>query len=319
MPRVGPALAVAAWALSVAWGTWRFNHIEAQLRDAPVVKIAQLQSSHGMEWRMSNPTSASWREWLQFTEQLQPREADIIVWPEGACPYDLQKGRARDRLAELARELDTELVIGGGTREREKDPEMGEFRVRQFNSVYFFERDGDVAGRYDKMVPLPFGEYFPLAETLPWLANMIEGPGDFRAGDTPVVFEGDHARMAAPICYEAILGPLCRSFEDVSLLINVTNDAWFGDTSASILHGMLAVIRSTELGIPLYRSAYTGISMVAEPHGVIHSQTPLFEEVSRVVGVRLATVPTLYGRFGDWFPMLCAGGLVLAGVASRRR
>jgi apolipoprotein N-acyltransferase len=133
-----------------------------------------------------------------------------------------------------------------------------------------------------------------------------------------VVFEGDGGtRLASPICYEGILPALCRSFEDLDLFVNVTNDAWFGETSASDLHGMLVAIRATELGIPVFRSAYSGISFVADPHGRIHHETALFEEVNRVVPVRLARVSTWYGRFGDWFVLLCA--LALAAMWQRAR
>ena len=192
--------------------------------------------------------------------------------------------------------------------------------ICQCDHAIVYTPDGEVAGRYDKMVPLPFGEYLPLGETFPWLADLIQGPGSFRAGDAPVVFEGAKARMATPICYEAILGYVCRWYERPDLLVNVTNDAWFGQTAASPLHGMLAAIRAVELGIPLYRSAYTGLSFAAEPHGVIHSDTQLFEKVHRIITVRVTRFDTPYARYGDWFVALCVFGLVGAlGAAGRAR
>lgn len=242
-----------------------------------------------------------------------------MVWPEGACPYDLNAGRAREQLSALARAGRFEMVVGGGTRERAIDPGMGEERIRVFNSVYFFAPDGEVVGRYDKMVPLPFGEYLPFAEQLPWLADLIEGPGSFRAGQTPVIYEGGAGRIATPICYEAILGRVCRLFERPDLLVNVTNDAWFGDTAAPHQHAMLSAVRAAELGIPVFRSAYTGVSMVIEPHGNIFAETPTFTDVNRVVTVRLGKVPTLYARFGDWFVALCALGLTVAWLRAPHR
>jgi len=91
----------------------------------------------------------------------------------------------------------------------------------------------------------------------------------------------------------------------------VTNDAWFGDTSGPHLHAMLASARSTELGIPMFRSAYTGVSMVVEPHGKILYETNPFQRVNRIAQVRMASIPTLYRRLGDWFVTLCAAGLLL--------
>ncbi|MFT4624455.1 MAG: apolipoprotein N-acyltransferase [Myxococcota bacterium] len=311
--------AMAGLAATLVFGAIRHERVEAVLRDAPQMRIAQLQSDRGMEWRMEHSARAAFREWMDATQALEPGSADLVVWPEGACPYDLNTGRAADWLAEEAKRGGYEMIVGGGTRERERDPELDVDEVRTFNSTYFFTPQGEVGGRYDKMVPLPFGEYLPFAETFPWLADIIEGPGSFRAGESAVVFAGDKARMATPICYEAILGYVCRWYDRPELLVNVTNDAWFGKTAASPLHGMLAAIRAVELGVPLYRSAYTGTSFAAEPHGHIHSETELFDRVHRIVTVRLATFDTIYGRYGDWFVALCAAGLAASMAASRRR
>lgn len=313
------AAAVTVTSLVIVFGAWRFERVERTLRDAPVLTFGQLQSSRDMVYRMAHGSRSAFQEWIDLTRRLPPGSADVVVWPEGACPYDLNTGSAAAVLSDLAKEGTFELVVGGGTRERAADAELGEAQVRIFNSVYFFDDQGRVAGRYDKMVPLPFGEYLPLAEQFPWLADLIEGPGNFRAGETAVVVEGARARIAAPICYEAILGRVCRLFEDPDLLVNVTNDAWFGDTAAPHQHAMLAAVRATELGVPVFRSAYTGVSMVVEPHGHIHAETDPFVDVARVVPIRAATVPTLYAQFGDWFVALCAACLTTAWWITRPR
>jgi apolipoprotein N-acyltransferase len=213
------------------------------------------------------------------------------------------------------------MIVGGGTRERQADTEMGESKVQIFNSVYFFGKDGQIKSRYDKMVPLPFGEYLPFAQTFPWLADLIQGPGSFRAGTEAVIFESEHGRISTPICYEAILTYVCRKFENPQLFVNVTNDAWFGDTAATHQHAMLAMVRSAELGIPLYRSTYTGSSMAVEPHGHVHSQTGVYEQVRRIVTVRMLDIPTFYRKYGDWFVLLCLFSLLLASAIApwRRR
>lgn len=174
------------------------------------------------------------------------------------------------------------------------------------------------APHYDKMVPLPFGEYLPLAETFPFLADLIKGPGDFRAGTEPLVFSAGGVRLSSPICYEAILGYVCREYDHPDVLVNVTNDAWFGRTAASDLHGMLAAARAIELGVPLFRSAYSGVSFVVDPDGRIHDETPLYTRVDRVVEVPLARVDTFYESWGNWFVGACAAALA-ALWATRRR
>ncbi len=271
---------------------------------------------------MSHPAREGWEEWLRMSQSV-PEEADLLVWPEGACPYNLNDAPGisdvpRKVLSQLAVDKTAELVIGGGTRTREPDPVAGEDRVSVFNSVYHFLPDGRVTAHYDKMVPLPFGEYLPFGSYFPDLARAL-GIGDFRAGDVPIVFTGEKASIAAPICYEAILPWVCRWFSEAELFVTVTNDAWFGDTANPHQHAMLAATRATELGIPMIRSAYTGISMVVEPHGVIHSETRPFTQIARVVTVRLGRQRTVYAQLGDWFVLACALGLGGALVGARGR
>jgi len=303
--------AAATLAVVVVFGSWRYQRVEATLREAPVLKVGQIQTSKGMEWRLTHRPREAFEDWLRLTRAI-PDEAQLAVWPEGACPYSLadDEGRtpAQTRLlSRIAEQQDLELIVGAGTYVRQEGDD-GHRETVNFNSVYHFRRDGSVGERYDKMVPLPFGEYWPFGSFLKDLSYEL-GIGNFRPGDTAVVFDGDAARMASPICYEAILPHVCRRFEDVELFVTITNDAWFLDTSAPHLHAMLAAVRATELGVPLVRSAYTGVSFVVEPHGAILHETTPFTDVARVVDVRVVQVPTVYRRFGDWFVVVCALGL----------
>ncbi|HHO52186.1 MAG TPA: apolipoprotein N-acyltransferase [Deltaproteobacteria bacterium] len=304
----------------VLFGAWRYERVEAALRDAPTLRVAQLQSDKGMEYRMSHSRQEGFEDWLRQTQSV-PAGTDLAVWAEGACPFDLNESPGvseipRLLLSETAKAKDMELIIGAGTRIRRLDEATGEQVMYNFNSVYHFNSDGQVDGRYDKMVPLPFGEYLPLGGYLPGLSRAL-GIGSFEAGDVPIVFDGEHARIASPICYEAILPSVCRMFTDAELFVTVTNDAWFGDTASPHQHAMLAAVRATELGVPVFRSAYTGVSMVIEPHGAIHYETRPFTEVARVVEVRLGHRRTFYAIWGDWFVVLCA--LSLSVVARQPR
>lgn len=448
--------AVALVAMVVGFGAWRYDTVERQLAEAPVKRFLQVQSDHTMLYRMQSSRTTTYRYWKDVTDVVGKGQADVIVWPEGAVPFDLNSSTAVNMMWQVVDDKGADFLVGAGTREREPIAEMGETeRVRIFNSVYFFGRqerqlprtletveetlgellrrdcdldamhvytsveafalarvlgdrepecgsalrdreaatregsvvdtatleaiadddaawtytrrysarfdaplkerlfresrgvtywwlededcaDNDCAfisyecreGRcgvypngphYDKMVPLPFGEYLPLAETFPWIADLIKGPGNFRAGTEPLVFDGDGVKMAAPICYEGILGYVCDQFEDAYMLVNVTNDAWFGDTAASDLHGMLAAVRAVELGKPLFRSTYSGVSFVVEPHGRMYAETPLFTEVKRVLPVRVARVPTVYSVLGDWFVVASAGLLAGLWFSTRQR
>lgn len=302
----------------VLFGAWRHAKVEAVLADAPVIRAAQLQSGQGMKERFGLTAREAFRYWVEATQSLEGEDPDLVVWSEGACPYNLNEGRVPAVLQSLASKGDFELIVGAGSRERRVE-EDGEKRVTAFNSVYYFSPDDTKPQRYDKMVPLPFGEYIPFSGTFPWLADLIQGPGNFGAGKTAVTFEGDGRTYGSPICYEAILSYVVRRWDNPDLLVNVTNDAWFGDTAAPHQHAMLAAVRSIELGTPTFRAAYSGVSMVIEPHGRIHSETRPFTEVHRVVPVRVATVPTIYSKLGDWFVYLCGIGFAAGLIATRRR
>jgi apolipoprotein N-acyltransferase len=225
---------------------------------------------------------------------------------------------AQEVLSAEARRGGFEMVVGGGTRLRVPDAVMGEDRVQVFNSVYFFDDEGNVRAHYDKMVPLPFGEYLPFGQWFPGAAEALN-IGDFRAGEVPVLFDGKEGRIATPICYEAILPGTCFLFREADLLVVVTNDAWFGDSANPHQHAMLASTRAMELGIPMFRSAYTGVSFVVDPAGRWSAETAPFEAVERVVEVPTIRFQTLYSRLGDWFVGVCGVGVLVAGAIGRRR
>lgn len=303
---------------TVLYGRDRYSVVEEALRDAPTVRIAQLQSEFGMEDRLQMGAREAFMEWVRWLEEIPPGVVDLVVLPEGASPYTLnrregRKNQAADKLAKLADEGDFDLIVGAGAARPEGD------RLLLYNTVFAYNADGEDTGAYDKMVPLPFGEYLPLGEYLPGLAEMIGGIGDFRAGTEAVMLPGAGLKIAPPICYEAILSGTCRRFDSPDLFVNVTNDAWFGDTAETHQHGMLAATRATELGIPLVRSTYSGVSFIVEPHGNLYAETENFTSVQRLTVLRQATFPTFYSRYGDWFVVLCAVGLVGGLVASRKR
>jgi apolipoprotein N-acyltransferase len=172
------------------------------------------------------------------------------------------------------------------------------------------------------MVPLPFGEYLPFAETFPFLYDLIDGPGNFKAGTNPTLFEAEGTTFATPICYEAILPRAIRRLQEADVFVNITNDAWFGDTAAPHQHAMLAVARAVEFGRPMVRVAYTGVNMIVEPHGRVVYETSPFTEAAEVVELRLGKVDTPYRRWGDLFAFACLAlsglSIALLGLPSRR-
>jgi apolipoprotein N-acyltransferase len=312
---------VASLSLVVLFGGWRYGRLEDSLREAPVKRFQQMQFSLTMQEVMQRRHRNIIRVWVLEPSRIKPGTVDVVVWPEGAGPHLNYDWRTFDPfMRKLARDGQYELVLGVGKREPIVDEETGKTRNVSYNSVVLLDKTGEYRPeRYDKMVPLPFGEYIPFESTFPWLRDFIKGPGAFKAGEFPTVIEGDGLRIAAPLCYEAILSHVCNQFENPNIIINVTNDAWFGTTDASAQHSMLAAVRAMELGVPLFRSAYTGISMVVEPHGRIRVETELFEHLNRQVNVRMGTFPTFYSRFGEWFVWACGVFFAICVFLARRR
>jgi apolipoprotein N-acyltransferase len=315
-----PAAAAAGLFLAnLAFGAWRFEAVEATLASAPVARVAVLQQGVTMVQRIQDRGSDVLRSWLGLTRRVAGERPDLVIWPEGSIYYNPTEPKLAEGFSEMTRSGGFAFLVGGGT--REEDPENPGHRA-SWNSAYLFGRDGEIAGRYDKMVPMPFGEYlpWPVSYLKPW----IEGVGSFRAGTHATEFKTDKFSFSVPICYEAILEAQMRTLSGADVFVNITNDGWFGDTAAPHQHAMLAAAYATELGRPMVRIAYTGISMIVEPHGVIRYETAPYTEVAEVVELRVATFETPYRTWGRAFPWLClllsaVGGATMWREAVTRR
>lgn len=300
--------------LTLAFGAWRYSAVDAELASARTIRVALIQQNTTMEERLGQPRKIGFYEWIRQTTSLRDQRPDLVVWPEGSVPYNPTEPKVAELLGGLARSGGFDLLVGGGT--TEPAPADSGRKYLHYNSCYLYDKQGEVAGRYDKMVPLPFGEYIPFADTFPFLNDIIEGPGDFRKGQTPTVFQADGYTFTAPICYEAILDSQMWKLATADLLVNITNDAWFGDTASPHQHAMLAAVQATHFGRPMLRIAYTGVCFVVEPHGRILYETVPFTESATVETLRLGRVDTVYMKGGWLFSYLAAsfaaGGLALA-------
>jgi apolipoprotein N-acyltransferase len=167
---------------------------------------------------------------------------------------------------------------------------------------------------------VPFGEYVPLKSLFFFVDKVVEGVGDFGAGDTPVVFHTARGTFGTLICYEGIFPGLTRRFVagGADFLVNVTNDAWFGRTSAPYQHLAMATFRAIENRVPLVRVANTGFSAMVDVDGTIRWRTGLFESAWRVDTISWVGIQTFYARFGDVFVYACLVLLALVAVVTGR-
>lgn len=253
-----------------------------------------------------------------LTREAARSRIDVAVWPETAAPFFFQLGGPlAERVRSLSRETGLWLVVGSPGFERGP---AGESRL--FNRAYVLSPGGETAGHYDKVKLVPFGEYVPGRRLLFFLDKLVAGGGEFVPGPGPVALPLANRRAGVLVCYEAIFPDLVRRFVDggADVLLNLTNDAWYGRTSAPGQHLAMAALRAVENRVPLLRAANTGFSAVVHPDGRIAQRTELFERGYLVADLRWPAVRTFYTRYGDVFAAACAvaAGLLLGAAPLRR-
>ena len=237
------------------------------------------------------------------------RAIQVIVLPEKSLEWGPTR-RWNRAVRELAISRRVEVWTGAST----SDASVGE-HPRHFNSAYRLRADGAIDPRYDKNVLVPFGEYVPFGDRLPWLTKAI-GRRPFMAGEGLPLFDTGSAKFAFLICYEAILPGYVRDpvRRGASLIVNLTYDGWFGDTAEPTQHLMLVAVQAAQLGVPVIRSTTTGISALIDARGHIEARTELFAREALVGDVAPLRAPGIYVAWGDWFAWSCvaASALLLA-------
>ena len=304
--------------LAVGYSTVRLGHIETAERAAPILRIALVQPNHTIERRrqLSTMKAAAFAEDMvalsrEAASQVQDgRRIDVFVWPEGALRSN--PGQARN-LAALDFVRSSGAEVWTGANHLEPDGLL-------YNSAFRIFGDGRLDERYDKNILVPFGEYVPLRDVIPGF-DRIRTAGNFEAGHGVPKYTSGPARFVFFICYEAIRPGFVRSAidDDVNLIVNVTVDAWYGDSSEQSQHLMLVAVQSALHGLPVVRSTTTGISAFVDARGVLTGQTGTFTRETLVRDVRPVRVASLYSRWGDWFAWACVLASALLLIASRRR
>ena len=237
---------------------------------------------------------------------------DIVIWPETAATFYFQEGRRHSRdVMKLSQDISSPLFFGSPAYRFEGK------EVRYLNSGFLVAPDelGDVKvlDRYDKYHLVPFGEYVPLKKLLFFVNKITEGIGDFSPGEAikPLKVSSHNSNdtliaIGPLICYEGIFPNLVRQFvnEGANVLVNITNDAWYGRSSAPYQHLSAAVFRAVENGVYMLRAANTGITAIIGPAGKIEGKTALFDETYLTGRIALPEKKTFYTRYGDLFAML---------------
>ncbi len=236
---------------------------------------------------------------------LSTHRPKLIVWPETAVPFFFQEnGRLAHEILRISEETGASLLFGSPAYTKQ----MG--KTRYYNRVYLLNPDSDSPEYYDKVHLVPFGEYVPLQKFLPFVERLVVSAGDFASGEKVAPIGPPDLPLGVLVCYESIFPEIARTHaqKGARILANLTNDAWFGMTSAPYQHFSMAVFRAVENRKPLIRAANTGISGFISDRGEILLEGSLFREEVLSVALPVADFSrTVYTRHGDLF----ASGLLI--------
>jgi apolipoprotein N-acyltransferase len=282
----------------LGYGAWRIHSIDRMVATSEHMKIAVVQGNidQAQKWDPAFQvlTTVKYRN---LSLEPPAKEADLVIWPETATPFYLFDDKIlSDMVIEGIKASNSVYIIGSPSYAAGKEAMIFH------NSAYLVSAQGHAKGKYDKVHLVPFGEYVPLKRWLPFIDKLVAQVGDFKPGrqGNTLSWEGHYVGML--ICYESIFPGLARAMvqNGAHLLVNITNDAWFGRTSAAFQHFSMAVFRAVENRRYLARAANTGISGFIDPCGRIVSPTALFQEAVVNQEVSLLKEPSFYSRWGEW-------------------
>ena len=261
---------------------WTKEYFENTLRDLTAVS---LQSGAGSE--------------------KSPRHFDLIVWPESPSPFYTNDSLFRDAVSGLARQSQTWLVAGaiGIT------PAMHSGENSQiFNSAALVNPAGEWVGRYDKVHLVPFGEYLPFPKLFAFAGGLTKEVGEFQHGTSHAPLQAGGESLGTFICYESIFPDEVREgpLQGAQVLLNISNDGWYGDSGAWKQHLQQTEMRAIENDRWLLSATNTGMTASIDPYGRIVAATPRKVRTALEAPYALSAGTTFYTRHGDWFAFLCA-------------
>lgn len=240
--------------------------------------------------------------YIKSADTAAPGQPDLLILPESPSPLSFQFDESyRKSIVRLAGRYPLGLIFNNISFSETRGA------TRYFNSAYFLKRDGTEAGRYDKIHLVPFGEYVPLKSLFYFVESISKDVSDFQPGRAYLTVPINGHRVSAMICYEAVFPQISRRFaaEGSQLLINLTNDAWYGDTGAPYQHLAIASWRAIENRRYLLRSTNSGISAVVEPTGRLQTTSGLLREDVCLGSFSFLDHLSPYARCGDVFAFLC--------------
>lgn len=281
-------------------------------RQTPTETALVLQPNMSEEEQWTPASAAAERDHI-IRESLDASERSrqqIIIWPESPGPlYYYRDPGFHQEATQLAQQADAYFLFGTVAETPEGAP---------LNSAVLLRPDGGLVDRYDKINLVPFGEYVP--KFFGFVNRITQEAGDFAPGKRLVVFPMDTHRLGVFICYESVFPEEVREFVKggANLLVNISNDGYFGHSAAREQHLEIARMRAVENSRWLIRSTNDGITAVIDPAGNVDERLPMYQETTAAVHFAFRDGTTMYSNYGDWFAWGCLIGAAIALVWSQR-
>jgi apolipoprotein N-acyltransferase len=243
---------------------------------------------------------------------------DLIVWPEAPADFATSDPIFRTELSGLARSTETPVIAGSVGVDFDPAAQGG---YREYGSAAVFNSAGSYIGRYDKIHRVPWGEYVPYKELFFFAGKLVANVGNMEAGTKHTIFHLDGHNVGIFICYESIFGDEVRQFplNGAQVLVNISDDGWYGDSGAPWQHLDMARMRAIENHRWLLRDTNTGVTASIDPHGRGDFRTPRHVRAAFAFPFGYLSGTTFYTRHGDWFAWLCGIVTVLLCAAGSAR
>jgi apolipoprotein N-acyltransferase len=304
---IGLVIFTAGFIFSISYGMWRLKNAEDGYR----LRASVIQGNFEQEKKWDNNYQREIIDtYKELTMEASSDSPFLVAWPESAVPFVFGKEETLTReIKDFQKEMNSFLVFGGMEVREQKDEAPG-----LSNSVLLMSPNGEVVATYDKIHLVPFGEYIPLRRLFPFIGKMVMAVGDFIPGREYTVMDMQQVRVSSPICFEIIFPGLVRKFVNngANLIVTLTNDAWFGRSSAPYQHFSMAVLRAVENRVPVVRAANTGVSGFIDAKGRITKKSKIFVKSVLTEDLIIGNFnKSFYSKYGDLFAFFCIISCVL--------
>ncbi len=290
---------ILLWGMLWGYGQYRLITLDPLIEKASKVKVALLQGniSQDEKWLSSRAEAIS-KIYQRMTEAASSLGAELTIWPEASYPHEL----ALEDVEQLRRvgDFSVDVMIGAVTHSLFD-------RLSIQNSAFLLHPDQTLGGAYHKQHLVPYGEYVPLRNFLPFLEKLTAQVGDFSPGKAYTLLHSGSAQIGSLICYEDIFPEIARGhvLQGANLLVNISNDAWYGNSSALPQHLSYSPFRSVENRRSLVRATNTGITATFDPLGRLQKVLVPFQRDILIDAMALMTQKTFYVKWGDVFSYFC--------------